>query len=499
MRSFLFTVFLLLVLAGCGAAQVGGPLPTLPTQELDMLPPQAVPNVMELLTVNGATNISEEIYIRVLIGTSGFTSRVHERLDITATGAFAVWGGGAHEESFCADRTMFFEAGEVFSIHDASIFNGYERILIQPHDSFEQLQIVGLRRNWPNDATPLYRGRLEITAVSGGFIVINELPLEEYLYAVVPSEIPSAWGFEASKVQAITARSFAYRQMYENRFRAYGAHVDDSVISQVYNNLPETETARDAVRATRGLVLAYNGQVIVANYFSASGGTTANAGEVWTQGSAFPGESPPFLRAGAQFEPGFVPGDLRLCANADAFFRMREVPGFEQEVNWFRWQVRMTAAELTTAINAALPTRARANAALIQGATDIGTLTDLRVVSRGQGGNIMEMELVGTRGTTLVLTEFNIRSVLAPRNTPVHLNDGSILNGWAMMPSAFFSIEIEHDALGALTAVAFYGGGHGHGVGMSQHGARQLLARGYTYRQVLAHFYPNTDIISLRR
>jgi len=271
------------------------------------------------------------------------------------------------------------------------------------------------------------------------------------------------------------------------------------VISQVYNNLPETEISRQAVRATQGLVLAYDGQVIVANYFSASGGTTANAGEVWAQGSAFPGESPPFLRAGAQFEPGFAPGDLRLCVNADVFFRSVDVPAFEQDVMWFRWQVRMTAAELTTAINAALPNRARANAAFVQGATDIGSLIDLRVVSRGQGGNILEMELIGTNGTANVRTEFNIRSVLAPRNTPVHLHDGTILNGWAMMPSAFFTMEVERDAAGTLLAITFFGGGHGHGVGMSQHGARQLLARGYTYREVLAHFYPGTDIIELTR
>jgi len=464
-----------------------------------MLPPQTVPPVMDLLSTNGPTLVHEEIYIRVLIGTSGFAARVHDRVEVTATSAFAVWGVGANGNNPNAGQTMFFEAGEVFTINNAADFNGYERFIIQPQDSMGRLQIVGLRRNWPNGDTPLYRGRLEITPVSGGFLVVNELRLEEYLYAVVPSEIPSAWGFEASKVQAITARSFAYRQMYENRFRAYGAHVDDSVISQVYNNLPETEVSREAVRATHGLVLAYDGQVIVANYFSASGGTTANSGEVWAGNGTFPGETPPFLRAGAQFEPGFVPGDLRLCVNADAFFRNREVPGFEREVNWFRWQVRMTTAELSTAINAALPARARANAALIQGATDIGTLMDLRVVSRGQGGNILEMEIIGTNGTVNVLTEFNIRSVLAPRNTPVHLNDGSILNGWAMMPSAFFSIEIERDALGGLEAITFFGGGHGHGVGMSQHGARQLLARGYTYRQVLAHFYPNTDIISLRR
>ena len=471
MRIFLllFIALLVLMLAGCDS-QVGGPLPVL---ELDVLPPQDVPPVVDMGEIvsadpRGGTDVT---MIRVLIGTSGFASRVHERVYVTSDGDFMVW-------TKVGEPVQQMRAGEVFEIRRAADLLGHEQLVFAPHHADARLEIVGLRRNWPDGRTPQYRGVLEVSATAGGFLVINELPLEEYLYAVVPSEMPSGWGLEASMVQAITARSFAYRQFYENRFRAYGAHIDDSVISQVYNNLPETDTAREAVRATRGMVLTYNGQVIVANYFSASGGTTANAGEVWSAGGVFPGESPPFLRARAQFEPGFATGDLRCEENAAAFFRNTDVPAFERDVPWFRWQVRMTAAELNAAVSS----------------TGIGALQYLEVLARGEGGNILEMRLIGTRGEHRVQTEFNIRTLLAPRNSPVRLNNGQTLNGWSMMPSAFFTMDIQRDALGGLVGVTFYGGGHGHGAGMSQHGARALLQRGYTYREVLAHFYPNTEI-----
>ena len=75
---------------------------------------------------------------------------------------------------------------------------------------------------------PSYRGSLELEKQQDGIVVINEVLLEEYLYAVVPSEMPSSYPLEALKAQAVCARTYAYAKMLHAGLPADGAHVDDS-------------------------------------------------------------------------------------------------------------------------------------------------------------------------------------------------------------------------------------------------------------------------------
>ena len=105
--------------------------------------------------------------------------------------------------------------------------------------------------------------------------MINELSVEDYLKAVVPSEMPSSYGMEALKAQAVCARTYAYKQMEDARLKEYGADVDDSVNFQVYRNLSPTEPTDQAVESTRGEILCQNGEPIEAYYFSTSSGRTS--------------------------------------------------------------------------------------------------------------------------------------------------------------------------------------------------------------------------------
>jgi len=463
-------------------------------------------NIADFYMTDGAigaaviTNVAVPDYIRVVISTSNFASLIHDSVGITASGRFTVRGVGL-EESFAA--------GEVFRVSDEMLIDG-SRIYIEPVSHEHRLEIVGLTRNHAN---PNFRGVMEISRADGGFIIVNELPLEEYLYAVVPSEMPSFYGLEAAKVQAITARTFAIHQFFENRFRTFGAHVDDSVISQVYNNIPENDISRDAVRATAGLVLSYDNNVILANYFSTSSGVTANFGEVWASGGQFPAFTPPHLTSSLQFNLDdiadrglrYAVRDLSDEDNAALFFRSHDIPAFERELPWFRWDVRMTVEELSQSINAVIGSRFNANPAMIHSLdenglatsttpSDIGQLTALEITKRGQGGNVMEVIITGTSGIVRVQTEFNIRSVLAPRSASVERLNSSSVTGLSLLPSGFFTIEKEADAVGNLVAITFYGGGHGHGVGMSQNGAHVLLQLGYSYRDVLMHYYKGVEI-----
>jgi len=451
--------------------------------------------------------------IRVVIGTSNFAGLVHESVTITSTGEFTVRGGplvrASQPETM---RTETIPAGQHFVINpetNADLWGG-TRLYITPTDpDNHRLEIVGLARNWPGGQSPRYRGMFEISHYNGGgFLIVNELCIEEYLYAVVPSEMPTAHGPEAAKVQAITARSFAMHQFYQNAFRAFGAHVDDSVISQVYNNIPETEISVAAVNATRGQVLAVEGRVVIANYFSTSGGITANFGEVWAQGSLFPGETPAYLRSQPQFlVEDFDPGDLRVEQNASAFFRNHDIPAIDRQFPWFRWQTSLTAAQLTAGINANIGARQAANPAMIQvldtngqptnaRVQSIGQLTGLEIVERGLGGNIMEMIFTGTDAAVRVRTEFNIRSLLTPGAVPVTRHDGSQAANLILLPSAFFTMDIQNDTNGHIAAVQFFGGGNGHGVGMSQNGVRTLVDMGLSYQEIIKHYYPGVDVIT---
>jgi len=482
-------------------------LPTIQKSPHDLLVGE---NIADFFLINGrvgAAVITREITptkIRVAINTTGFTSLVHESVTISSTGEFTVRGN---------ERTEIFVPGAQFTVSSTENTDlwGNLRLYISPTDD-HRLEIVGLGRNWPGGQSPSYRGTIEVSRYNGGgFIIVNELCIEEYLFAVIPSEMPTAHGLEAAKVQAITARSFAMFQFYQNAFMHVGAHVDDSVISQVHNNIPETEISIEAVNATRGQVLSVGGELVIANYFSTSGGTTANFGEVWARGSEFPTATPIHLRSMLQFDMNeHNPGDLSQEKYATQFFRDLSIPAFDRQFAWFRWHVQLTAAELTASINANLQVRQAANPAMVQvldangiptnaRITTIGRLIDMEVVSRGQGGNIMEMIFTGTEATVRVRTEFNIRTLLNPGSQYVQRHDGSRINNLTLLPSAFFAMQKETDTNGHLVAVSFFGGGNGHGVGKSQNGVRSLVELGLNYIDILRHYYPGAEVASLQQ
>lgn len=125
-----------------------------------------------------------------------------------------------------------------------------------------------------------YKGSIELRRYPEGYVIVNELPIEEYLCAVVPSEMPAAYEVEALKAQAVCARSYAYIQLERGDYAAFGAHVDDSTNYQVYNKKEGDEKTSAAVLDTAGKVIHYQGKIAEAYYFSTSSGITGN-GEAW--------------------------------------------------------------------------------------------------------------------------------------------------------------------------------------------------------------------------
>ena len=437
--------------------------------------------------------------IRVAISTSGFGGLVHRDVSLRSP-------SGATLSSGTDVRT--FAPNEQFSITADMFGDGATRVFVTPSDVGGMVQIMSVTRH--GGVNPSYLGMLEISRTDEGFHIINELGMDEYLWGVVPSEMPTYFGEQAAKVQAITARSYAFNQLFTNRYAAQGANVCDSVNSQVYNNIAQTPLSIAAVNATSGRFLIYGDRPISANYFSVSSGHTANSGEVWARGDEFPSHTPTYLRSVRQHDG--PPIDMRVEENARAFFQDLNVRSLDMNHPWFRWNVELTAQEIAASINANLLARYNANPALIRTLQPdgsfasvpidtIGELRDLEVTQRGEGGNIMEMRIEGSLATILVQTEFNVRSLIQARQflpdgraITVNRHDGSTAANHGMMPSAFYSVMRMTAFDGTLESVRFYGGGSGHGAGMSHAGVRGMTQAGATYEDILRHFYFGTAV-----
>ena len=145
------------------------------------------------------------------------------------------------------------------------------RIVIKPPEK----GFVSVKRKW-------YRGEFIIENRDGVLVVVNNVPLEEYMLGVVPSEMPSKWNYEALKAQAIAARSYAIANRGKRASRGYD--LKDTPEDQAYGGASaETAATNNAVMETKGIVITYNQKVIPAYYSASAGGHTVNSGAVWTK------------------------------------------------------------------------------------------------------------------------------------------------------------------------------------------------------------------------
>ncbi|OON90385.1 MAG: hypothetical protein ATN34_04795 [Epulopiscium sp. Nele67-Bin002] len=357
---------------------------------------------------------------------------------------------------------------------------------------------------------PSYVGTLEIYKEANGYTVVNEVDMNNYLARVITSEMPTAYGLEACKVQAISARSYAIVTQRTSKFMQYGAQVDDTVASQVYNNVPMDSISYEAATSTDSIVLKYDGNVISGNFFSTSAGYTANFGEVWATGEIFPSNTPVYLSSRQQYLGDRVVTDISNEEDAYTFFTMApdEINAFDNHAPWFRWELTYSGEQLSQIINSNIERMSMLYSNLVkvlynntwQAAviSSIGDIQDIEVKQRGEGGNIMSLIIIGESDTIQVESEYLIRTILAPAysSTPLNISrgDGSTHQTTTLLPSAFFSMDVSYNDKGEIEELTLYGGGNGHGVGMSQEGVKGMVDRGYTYKQIIEHYYQDVEI-----
>ncbi|MDE6760952.1 MAG: SpoIID/LytB domain-containing protein [Lachnospiraceae bacterium] len=430
-----------------------------------------------------AALITEDIYaknIRVLISNSDYSDYYHNEINVTSDTDFTVTFGETVKEYAAGDKVSFRNGSEELQNDNAKIASKVEG---------GKIKVSSVKRQ---GGSPAYRGVLELSKDDKGVLLINELPVEEYLYGVLPSEMPVSYETEALKAQAICARAYAYRQMESNTYSQYGAHLDDSVSSQVYNNVEEDERAIYAVDDTYGVVPCYGDQVIEAFFFSTSCGTTSNNSVVWG------GNQEPYLLDTMETELN----DMANLNNEESFRKFIDGElgtGFiEAEEPFFRWSVGFTKEKLTEAINTHLYERIEAmpENLLVMNAqgnyekrsiNSIGELVSIEVTKRGNSGIIEEMVITGTAETILVTGQSNARALLSPEAVEIRKQDGSVVKGWKTLPSGYFYVD---DSNGFVIR----GGGFGHGVGMSQNGANDMAKLGYTASDIIGHYYTAVEL-----
>lgn len=322
-----------------------------------------------------------------------------------------------------------------------------------------------------------YRGSIIMQSLPESDItVVNELSLDEYLYSVVPSEMPASWHMEALKAQAIAARNYAIATM--GKHKGYGFDLCGTEHCQAYKGVEkESDRTTEAVNATEGKVITYNGKLITAYFHASSGGHTEDSENLW-------GTKTDYIRG--------VADQYSLGSPYDS------------------WSLELDRAALKEKL-------AQAN-------IDLGNIIDVRILEVTPYGRVTRLEIRGTK-ENMVFEREKIRSILgttAMKSIWYKLKTdadifvrGSLLDApesgrasGMYLVSAAGSTKISGSAgklsvkgmngTKAYNAVPgtyiFEGKGFGHGLGMSQYGAKGMAEAGNNYQKILEYYYQGAKV-----
>lgn len=421
--------------------------------------------------------------IRVLIKTTGHKEMFHDTVTVSSDTSYELSYG---------NETQKAEAGTQLELNADSPYLQEGRLTITPQSVNGRISINSIERGY---GTPSYRGTLEITVKDGKLVIVNEVPIEQYLYAVVPSEMPYTYSTEALKAQAVCARSYAYRQLLNNTLSEYGAHVDDSTTFQVYNNSQERASTTAAVDETYGEIMMYGDEIVNAFFFSTSCGSTTDA-TVW--GGTGLGYIKGRILTGEE-----VSIDLTDESSFDTFIR-NQFSSYDSQYAWYRWSLYMTLDDMTQTVNEVI-------GSLYQSGNDkvltlnqegkyvsspissVGDVKKVELGTRSTGGVLNYVIIYGTNATVKVTTEGYIRKLFHPVSSEIIKNDGSVNSSFNMLPSSYIVMDAVAED-GVITGYNIIGGGYGHGVGLSQNGANTMGDNGILYSEILKFFYSGIEI-----
>ena len=391
------------------------------------------------------------------------------------------------------------------------LWNGrrYDELLFEPQheqtDAFELLDVtIGINFHWERKEDQRFLGALKIIVENGKLTGINVIHVEDYLTSVISSEMSATASPELLKAHAVISRSWLLAQIQKNKeiteaqanYSAF-TQTDEELIRwydredhthfdvcaddhcQRYQGITRasTDIVKQAISATRGQVLTSDGKICDARFSKCCGGASEEFGYCWedknypylsTIRDAEEEENRPLpdLTKEEEAERWIRTSPVSFCDTHDKKVISQILNNYDQETtDFYRWKVRYSQAELSELI--------RQNTK-----SDYGDIIDLIPIQRGKSGRICKLKIVGSLKTLTIGKELEIRRTLSSSHlfsSAFVIDKGELKNG---VPEWFL-----------LT-----GAGWGHGVGLCQIGAAVMGERGYTYDEILLHYYKGADI-----
>ncbi|MBD5467016.1 MAG: SpoIID/LytB domain-containing protein [Lachnospiraceae bacterium] len=449
--------------------------------------------------LSGQVQIPYEVpeTVRVLLMNSDFSSVYHDQLVLKGRADEITIMPAALRETFDEVREQLLQEGFLLEREG-------ERYVLKPHEAGTgtegnaqnsgRLKILSISRAC---GTPSYRGCLYLYVRDDQLVLVNELSLEEYLYNVLPSEMPASYHEEALKAQAVCARTYACAVMENPRYPDFDAHLDDSTSCQMYGNLEEHENTTAAVEQTKGEILLFQGRPVSTYYYSTSCGIGSDI-SVW-QGFAV--EEHPYLQGRSQ---NAAHEELQLTDDTEfAAYLATEHEDVESAYPWYRWSCQISGVNADTLYEklkeryqvkqesvelVGMDTESRQMAELPYP----GRIRMLSIDARSPSGCAICLLIEGENCSYRIYGEYNVRYLLCDGDTTVTRQDGSTAVMRTILPSAYLILTPSLDKE-ELIGYSIIGGGYGHGVGMSQNGADTLAALGVGYRDILDYYYIGTE------
>lgn len=381
----------------------------------------------------------------------------------------------------------------------------------QDTSSFFELQdvTIGINFHWERKEVQRFKGELKIIVEDDRLTAINIIPIEDYLTSVISSEMSATASLELLKAHAVISRSWLLNKlkvangklkviMYPDntanfelstlpsqliKWYDHEAHKNFDVCAddhcQRYQGITRTSTpqAIEAVFATRGEVLMYEGEICDARFSKCCGGAFEEFQNCWEN------VKHPYLIGQRDSKTETRLPDLTKEAEADKWIRTspaafcnthnkqvlsQVLNNYDQETtDFYRWRVCYSQQELSELIHK-------------RSGIEFGKIIDLIPVERGTSGRLVRLKIVGTLRTLIIGKELEIRRTLSSSH---------------LYSSAFVvDKEYKEDEKEIPSRFILTGSGWGHGVGLCQIGAAVMGEQGYKYKEILSHYYPGSAI-----
>ena len=338
--------------------------------------------------------------------------------------------------------------------------------------------VIGKDFHWQRIEAQTFRGALRLVVDEDKIVCINDIDIEDYLVSVISSEMSATCSSEFLKASAVISRSWLLAQMKNRKSQSSGGQNfftftksdtelirwhdrEDHTIFDVcaddhcqrYQGITRASRPEvmEAVLATRGQVLTYEGEVCDARFSKCCGGRTEEFESCWEN------VHHPYLES---VEDPF-------CDTHDPEILREVLNDYDQETTDFHdWTETIEQADAQRFIENQLK-------------LTFGHIMDLVPVQRGKSGRIVRLKIIGSERTMTIGKELEIRSALSESH----------------LKSSNFEVERQDiDADGVPARFVLHGNGWGHGVGMCQIGAAVMGHKGYTYEQILTHYYKGAEI-----